>query len=366
MIRGDPAEAALLEARRGARARARHRLRRRPRRRSIDPACRDADPGGAQASPPDVRGGRLGAGRIGDRRSARRSALAVRIGRGHRSSSSPRSISALGATSAADLAPRLREQAIRAVPGWTSESEAAVAAALPTLRARDSAHPARPRRRRSPTDPRSCSARHAGRRLGARRRLAAPRAGHRSATSRSSRRRDDPAGAIDELLALPAIGRVLHGASAACTCCSTACRSASAFRVRQNAGAALLHLTGSPRISPRCALATDRRLALTPGRPAIPTALVAAATEDEIYARARPALHPAGDPKRRRRDPRRRATARCRAASPAPTSAAICTCTRRGATAATRSRRWSRRAARSATSTWRSPTTRRTRPHRAT
>ena len=50
----------------------------------------------------------------------------------------------------------------------------------------------------------------------------------------------------------------------------------------------------------------------------------------------------------------------------ATTSAAICTCTRCGATAATRSRRWSQAAARSATSTSRSPITRRTRPPRAT
>ena len=65
------------------------------------------------------------------------------------------------------------------------------------------------------------------------------------------------------------------------------------------------------------------------------------ATEDELYAPARAAVHRRRAARRTRRNRRRPSAARCRTSSPTATSAAISTCTARGATAATRSRTWS-------------------------
>ena len=69
-----------------------------------------------------------------------------------------------------------------------------------------------------------------------------------------------------------------------------------------------------------------------------------AATEEAIYAALEPALHSARDPERRRRGRGGGARRAARCWSRGATSAAISTCTRCGATAATRSRRWCRRA----------------------
>ena len=209
MIRGDAAEAALFDARRGPR-----------RGRGIES---DADLGPLldnpprrhrcrhpQAAAPHVRGRRLGAARIGDRRPAGRSALAVRVGRRHDRAARRRCISALGVTSAADLRAAVREQRVRAVPGLDAGD-----------RGGDRRGAARRCARAIPRIPlgRAIGARRADPRAAARRcpacdgrcrsdRSAADRT--RSATSRSSRPPTTRPRRSRRSSALPDVARVLH------------------------------------------------------------------------------------------------------------------------------------------------------------
>ena len=208
-IRGDCREAAMLEAAPPSSARAassptpisaRSSTRRAVRRRPAAPS----------ALPAHVRSRRLGAPRIGDRRPARRPALAVRIGRGHARAARRRSISTLGATTAADLAAAVARRAIRAIPGLDEADRGRRRRRAADAARSDSPHPARPGGRASSSRSSTQLRARPGRRLGAAGRLAAARPGHgRRHRDRRGRRRSRRASSTSSPR-LPDVGRVLH------------------------------------------------------------------------------------------------------------------------------------------------------------
>lgn len=150
---------------------------------------------------------------------------------------------ALGVTSAADLAHAVREQKLRALPGLDADVEAAVGAALPTLRAR------------IPRIPLGRAVTVAEQVLGALR--AAP--GVLWATPIGSLRRgqdmvgdieivaptDQPAAAIEALLRLPTSSHVLHRSERRLYVLADRVQIGVRLPEPANAGAELLYLTGS-------------------------------------------------------------------------------------------------------------------------
>ena len=249
--------------------------------------------------------------------------------------------SSCGVTALADLAAAIDAQAIRSVDGLDETVEAAVAAALPDLRA---AIPRIP----------------LGRAVG----LVDPILSQLRALPGidwalpvgSLRRAQDMVGDIEIVAAaadpIPALdahrrpagrrSRCCTRAPGASTCWSNRVQIGVRFPAPDNAGSTLLHLTGSAghfdllraaRRRPRLA-ADPRDCTATDGT------LRTAASEEEIYA----ALDlPWIPPEIRNGDDEIAAAERGalpRAAHARRTSAATCTCTRSGATAATRSRRW--------------------------
>ena len=197
----------------------------------------------------------------------------------------------------------VRRQAIRSVPGLDATIEYAVAARAASTCAR--------RIPRIPLGRAVAIAAPIARELAAqpgvvdgRCRSARSDAGRtRSATSRSSRPPSIPAAAIEDAIAQPDVVRAAAPrASAGSICCSIACRSASGSPVRTRpARAAALHglapdiSTGSTRV------ARERGWRLDP------EGLLRARAGDRRrhrgrdLRRARSAVHPAGDPQRRRR-----------------------------------------------------------------
>ena len=115
----------------------------------------------------------------------------------------------LGVTALADLAAAIDEQAIRSVDGLDETVEHAVAAALPNLRDRDSAHSARARRRPGRSDPRAISASLPGidwaLPVGSLRR-AQDMVGDIEIVAAAT----DPSAALDTIVGLPDVDRVLH------------------------------------------------------------------------------------------------------------------------------------------------------------
>ncbi len=180
----------------------------------------------------------------------------------------------LGATSAAELGAAVAQRAIRSVPGLDEETEAAVAAALPSLRARIPRIPL-------------------GRAVGIVDPILALLRGHPDiewATPSGSLRRgqesvgdldllaasENPAGAIDDLSRLPAAGRLLHVSERRLYLLLERVQLGVRFPSPSEAGAALLRVTGSLEHLRRLeGLARDRNVDL----------YAPAATEDEVYAR---------------------------------------------------------------------------------
>ena len=272
---------------------------------------------------------------------------------------------ALGSTSAADLAAAVREEKIRAIPGLDVHLEAAVGAALPALRALTP---------RLPLGRASAVADAVLERLrdipgvawalpvGSLR-----RGQERSATSKSSPPRHSPPTPSPACSPSRSPRVCCTRPSGGSICSSSGCRWACVCRIRRNAGADLLYLTGSAaHFEGLRARAAESGWRLTAdGLHGSDGTLRPSPTEDEIYAALGLPPIPA-EIREGTEEIARRAAASCRRSWRAPTFAATCTCTPTGATGAIRLKRWCRAASRSATSTWRSPTTRRARRRPAT
>ena len=191
---------------------------------------------------------------------------------------------ALGATSSADLADAVRNRAIQTLPGLDASLERAVADALPTLRARIPRIP-----------------------LGRAMSAAAPLLAHLRSSpgiewaslSGSLRRGEDtvgdieivasatdPARAIDDLAHASDVVRVLHRGPRRLYLLKDRVQLGMRFPEPDEAGAALLHLTGSaPHVSALRAIADTSGRRLEPGGlfPSSGTARLAS-SETEIYA----------------------------------------------------------------------------------
>ena len=284
------------------------------------------------------------------------------------SSSSACCTAQLGVTSAAEIGAAVREQKLRGLPGFDATVEAAIDAALPALRSRVPriplgravaiAEPILEPLRACPASPGRCrSARCAAARTW-------------SATSRSSPPTDRPDAALEAVLE-PARSstHVLHRSERRLYLLIDRVQIGVRLPEPPNAGADLLFLTGSLAHFEGAAGARGGEGPDADARPASTRAtasLIPAATEDEIYAAlGLPFIPPEirnGDDEIALREPRRAAGAGLARGHP-----------RRSAHALAVERRprldrsdGQRRAARSATSTSRSPITRRTRRRRAT
>jgi DNA polymerase (family X) len=190
----------------------------------------------------------------------------------------------LGVTSAADLAAAIESEAVRRVPGLTPQTEYAVAAALLDLRA---AVPRIPLgRATSVAETVLAKLKDA--------------AGVRWVTPAGSLRRgqdtvgdieivaaaDQPAAVIDEVAQLPDVSRVLHRSARRLYLLIDRVQVGMRFPAPANAGAELLHLTGShDHLNALRALARQRggRLTIEGYRAASGQSAIAA-HEDEIYA----------------------------------------------------------------------------------
>ena len=274
---------------------------------------------------------------------------------------------ALGVTSAADIADAVREQKLRALPGLDAEVEAAVAAALPTLRSRIPRIPLG--RAVAVAEPVLEPLRDgAGRRVGGAGRLAAPRAGHGRRHRNPRRRPINPPPPSTRFSACRSSSHVLHRSERRLYVLTDRVQIGVRLPEPANAGADLLYLTGSrAHFEALQAHAAARGLTLKADGLHGQRRHAHAGGDRRRHLRgARPAVHPARDQERRRRDragqPRRAAGAGLARRHPRRSAHAL---------GVERRPRFDRgdgrgRAARSATSTWRSPITRRTRPRRAT
>ena len=151
----------------------------------------------------------------------------------------------------------------------------------------------------------------------------------------------DPSAALDTLAGLPDVDRVLLKSARRVYLLMNRTQIGVRCPAPDNAGSTLLHLTGSSaHFNLLRAARADRGWRLTSeGLHGSNGALRTAASEEEIYAALDLPLIP---PEIRNGDDEIAAAdaARCPAAHATKTSAATFTCTRSGATAATRSRRW--------------------------
>ena len=159
---------------------------------------------------------------------------------------------ALGATSAGDLGAAVADHAIRAVEGLNESIEDAIARRAARSPAGGSAHSAGPGGHAGGADPRA-AALDARRGVGQRRRFAAPRPGygrrHRD-RGRDHRARRTPSPSCSSCRTSCAVS---IAATAACTCCSSAFRSAYACRSRAMQARRCCRSPDPAAISPRCA-----------------------------------------------------------------------------------------------------------------
>ncbi len=276
-----------------------------------------------------------------------------------RSSSWPRSTGRWAPPRPPICGAAVERAAIRSIAGLDDSVEAADRRGAAHACARPS--PASRSAVRSPSSNR-CS-RGCGRRRASTGRCRSDRCGGgrtRSATSKSWPPRTIRQASSTTLTQLPDVARVLHRSERRLYLLLDRVQVGVRFPQPASAGAALLHLTGSVAARQRAAehLARERRRVDADGR-------CRAATEEEIYDRARAAVHSAGDSKRRRRN-------RAAREGTLPTLVVARRHPRRSPHALDVERRprldrsdGRRRAARSATSTSPSPTTRRIRRRRA-
>jgi DNA polymerase (family 10) len=267
----------------------------------------------------------------------------------------------LDVTSVADIVDAVREQKLRALHGLDEVVEHAVAASLSNLRAR------------TPRIPLGRAVSLAVKLLASLR--ATP--GVAWAAPLGSLRRgqdqvgdieliaatDQPAAAIDALLALLGSSQVLHRSERRLYVMTNHLQVGVRLTHPANAAADLLHLTGSrAHFEALQAHASSRGFSLHADGLSHTRWHSRAGRDRKRHLRsARAAAH---SPEIREGDQEieRAILGELPAlVSLGDHSAAICTCTPNSATAAIRLPRWSRRAAPSATSTWRSPTTRRAR-----